>query len=149
MEEKIKKLLDKLKEVEALLSKPDVFADQKLFKELSQEHSRLNLLKDTWNYYLKTFQQITENKSLLLSESDPELIEVIKEDIINLERELEITRSKLELILIPPDPRDNRNIIMEIRATIRSASITPATPYFLEINLFNFISPSIIHIICL
>jgi peptide chain release factor 1 len=116
MEEKIKKLLDRLKEVEFLLGKPETFADPKLFKQLSQEHARLTELKDTWNYYLKTYTQIAENKDLLLSEKDPDLIEVIKEDIVNLEKELEITKARLEMILVPPDPRDNRNIIMEIRA---------------------------------
>lgn len=116
MEEKIKKLLERLKEVESQLGNPNIFADQKLFKELSQEHSRLNELRDTWNYYLKTFQQLSENKELLISEKDADLIEVIKEDIVNLQKELDITRARLELILVPPDPRDSRNIIMEIRA---------------------------------
>lgn len=116
MEEKIKKLLERLKEVESQLGNPSVFADQKLFKELSQEHSRLNELKDTWDYYLKTFKQLAESKDLLISEKDQELIEVIKEDIANLQKELDNSKAKLELILVPPDPRDSRNVIMEIRA---------------------------------
>jgi len=116
MEEKIIKLLERLKEVEQLLSKPEIFADQKLYKELSQEHSRLTELKDIWNYYLRTDKQLAENKELLLSEKDTELIEVIKEEIADLEKELILTRARLEIILVPPDPRDNRNIIMEIRA---------------------------------
>lgn len=116
MEEKIKKLLERLKEVETFLGRPETFADQKLFKKLSQEHSRLTELKDTWNYYIKTYEQLAESKDLLLSEKDPELIDVIKEDITNLQRELDITKARLEIILVPPDPRDSRNIIMEIRA---------------------------------
>lgn len=116
MEEKIKKLLERLKEVEKKLGDPNIFADQKLLKELSQEHARLNQLKDTWNYYLKTNQQLAENKELLISEKDPALIEVIKEDIENLQKELTASRARLEIILVPPDPRDSRNVIMEIRA---------------------------------
>ncbi len=116
MEEKIKKLLERLKEVEAQLGDPNIFADQKLFKELSQEHARLNVLKDTWNYYVKTYQQLAQNKELLMSEKDLELIEVIKEDISNLQNELEITKARLEIILVPPDPRDSRSVIMEVRA---------------------------------
>ncbi len=116
MEEKIEKLLLKLKEVEEKLGDPSVFADQKLYKELSQDHARLTLLKDKWNYYQKTFTQLAENKELLLSEKDFELIQIIKEEITDQERELEITKSQIQNILIPPDPRDNRNIIMEIRA---------------------------------
>jgi len=116
MEEKIKKLLERLSVVEKKLGEPEVFADQKLYKELSQEHSRLTELKDTWNYYLKTFKELAENKELLLSEKDPELISVIKEELDNLQKELDATKAGLELILVPPDPRDNRNILVEIRA---------------------------------
>lgn len=116
MEEKIKKLLDRLQEVESRLGKPDVFSDQKKYKELSREHSRLAELRDAWNYYLKTNEQLIENKDLLLTEKDPELIEVINEEIQNLQNESDITKARLETILVPPDPNDSRNIIMEIRA---------------------------------
>ncbi|NGX28517.1 MAG: Peptide chain release factor 1 [Candidatus Anoxychlamydiales bacterium] len=116
MEEKIKKLLEKLSEIEEKLGEPEVFVDQKLYKELSQEHSRLSELRDSWNYYLKTFKELAENKELLLSEKDPELIQVIKDELENLQKELDITKARLEIILVPPDPRDNRNILVEIRA---------------------------------
>ena len=112
MEEKIKKLLEKLSEIEEKLGEPEVFVDQKLYKELSQDHSRLSELRDSWNYYLKTFKELAENKELLLSEKDPELIQVIKDELENLQRELDITKARLEIILVPPDPRDNRNILV-------------------------------------
>ena len=108
MEEKIKKLLDKLLEIEKKLQDPEIFADQKLYKELSQEHARLSELRDTWDYYLKTFKELSENKELLLTEKDPELIQVIKDELENLQRELDITKARLEIILVPPDPRDKR-----------------------------------------
>jgi len=116
MEEKVKRLLERLQEVETLLGKPDIFSDQKKFKELSQEHSRLSELKDAWNYLVKTNKQLIENKDLLLSEKDPQLIEIINEDITNLQNEIAITKARIETILVPPDPNDSRNIIMEIRA---------------------------------
>ncbi|MFA6119089.1 MAG: peptide chain release factor 1 [Parachlamydiales bacterium] len=116
MEEKVKRLLSRLREVENLLAQPDIFLDQNRYKELSQEFSRLSELKDTWDYYFKTSSQIIENKQLLLSEKDVELVSIIKEDLANLEKELEITKNQLEMILVPPDPRDSRNVIMEIRA---------------------------------
>jgi peptide chain release factor 1 len=116
MEEKIEKLLLRLKEVEENLGDETVFSNQKLFKQLSQEHSRLNELKDLYEYYKKSQNQLIQNKDLLLSEKDPEMIEVIKEEIIDLQREIEITKSRVQNILVPPDPRDSRNIILEIRA---------------------------------
>jgi peptide chain release factor 1 len=116
MEEKIEKLLLRLKEVEENLGDETVFSNQKLFKQLSQEHSRLNELKDLYEYYKKSQNQLIQNKDLLLSEKDPEMIEVIKEEILDLQREIEITKSRVQNILVPPDPRDSRNIILEIRA---------------------------------
>jgi peptide chain release factor 1 len=116
MEEKIEKLLLRLKEVEEQLGDETVFSNQKLFKELSQEHSRLNELKDLYEYLKRSQNQLIQNKDLLLSEKDPEMIEVIKEEIADLAREIEITKSRLQNILVPPDPRDSRNIILEIRA---------------------------------
>ena len=116
MEAKIKKLLDRFKEVENLLGQAETFSDQKLYKELTQEHAYLSRIKDTWEYLTRLSQQLIENKNLLLSEKDPELIEVIKEEIEDLEKEIAISDKKLKTLLVPSDPRDNRNIILEIRA---------------------------------
>jgi peptide chain release factor 1 len=116
MEEKVKKLLTKLQEVEVKLGDPDTFLDNKLYKQLSQEHSYLIKLKDAHDYFRKVSEQLIENKALLISEEDPELIQVIKEEIDDLEKQVVLSRAALEAILVPPDPRDSRNIILEIRA---------------------------------
>jgi peptide chain release factor 1 len=116
MESKISRLLKRFQEVESLLGNPDMFSDQNLYKELTQEHSYLSKLKDTWDYYKKIEKQLIENKDLLLNEKDPELISVIKEEISDLEKEEIITQKRLETILVPPDPKDSRNIIVEVRA---------------------------------
>jgi peptide chain release factor 1 len=116
MEAKVKKLLTRLEEVEKKLGDPDTFLDKNLYKELTVEHAYLNKLKDAWEYYKKVSEQLIENQALLIQEKDPELIEIIKEEIEDLEKQIIISRSALEAILVPPDPRDNRNIIMEIRA---------------------------------
>ena len=116
MHEKVQKLLDRLKEIEKILGDPNTFSDQKLYKELTQEHSRLLELQDAWNYYDSTYNQLQANKELLITEKDPEMIQIIKEDIQNLEAEIQISQKNLEMILVPPDPHDSRNVIMEIRA---------------------------------
>ncbi len=116
MESKIAKLLLRLKEVEELLGQPETFEDKKLYRELTQEHSYLLELKDVWEYYQKVINQLSENKNLLLGEKDPELIQVIKEEIQDLENQIAISKKRLETILVPPDPRDSRNIIVEVRA---------------------------------
>ncbi|MBI5345598.1 MAG: peptide chain release factor 1 [Chlamydiae bacterium] len=116
MEDKIQRLLKRLSEVEQLLGEPESFVDQKRYKELNQEHAYLSELKDLWLFYKRLNDQITQNKALLITETDPELIEVIKEEIVDLERQSIETQKKIEIILVPPDPRDSRNIIMELRA---------------------------------
>lgn len=116
MEDKIKKLLSRLEEVETLLGETDTFSDKKKYKELTQEHSRLSELKNNWDYLTNIEKQLVENKVLLTTEKDPEMLEVIRDEIQNLENELAITKAKIETILVPPDPRDSRDIILELRA---------------------------------
>ena len=116
MEAKIKKLLDRFVEVENALGQSEAFQDQKMYRELSQEHSYLSKVKDAWDYFSKVNKQLIENKNLLLSEKDHELIEIIKEEIAHLENESILTDKRIKTLLIPPDPTDDRNVIMEIRA---------------------------------
>lgn len=116
MEAKIKKLLSRFEEVEKLLGQPETFLDKNLYKELSREHSYLLKIRDSWEYYNKINFQLVENKDLLIQEKDPELIEIIKEEIVHLEKELLLADKSMKTLLVPPDPNDDRNIILEIRA---------------------------------
>jgi peptide chain release factor 1 len=116
MEAKITRLLHRLSEVEELLGNPETLVDQKLYRELTQEYSFLSQLKTTWDYYQKILLQLAQNRDLLLSEKDPELIEVLKEEIRDLEREETISKQKLETLVVPPDPKDSCNTILELRA---------------------------------
>ncbi len=116
MEEKIEKLLDELKEIEKELSKTEVLNDHDLYKTLTQKYAHLASLRDLWQQYCSINKQLIENKDLLLSEKDAELIKIVREDIILLEIEKDKLEKEIKNVLIPPDPRDNRNIIMEIRA---------------------------------
>jgi peptide chain release factor 1 len=116
MQAKILRLLERLKVVEEILGKSDVFSDQKAYRELTQEHSYLLKIKEKKDYIDKISLQISESENLLLSEKDPELIELIKEEITHLQKELTDTQASLQNLLVPPDPRDSRNTILEIRA---------------------------------
>ncbi len=116
MEEKVLGLLKRLGEVEELLGDPEVLVDQEKFRSLSQEHSRLNEIKDAWNAYSKVKSGLKDNQELLMSEKDPDLVALVQEEIIELEPKLEPLRIKVEGLLVPPDPRDSRDIIVELRA---------------------------------
>lgn len=116
MQERIRKLLIRLSEVEELLGHSDIFNDQKQYRELTQEHSYLIQARDYSTQRDHIQKQLKENYDLLKEESDPEFLEVIRVEISLLEKALEEATRKLENLLVPPDPNDNRNTIVEIRA---------------------------------
>jgi peptide chain release factor 1 len=116
VEDKIKKLLERYHYLESELGKPDAFLDQKLYREMTQEYSYLSQLKEAYDYFQKVSQELISNQSLLLGEKDPEMIKIIEEEISSLHKQKELTQKRLERILVPPDPRDSRNIVLEIRA---------------------------------
>ena len=116
MDEQIRKLLKRFEKVEELLGQADVLADQKQYRELAQEHSYLSEIKDQWQQYERLKRQLEENQQLLKTEKDPEFLEIVRQEIPSLEAEIVSTRQRLESLLIPPDPRDSRNTILEIRA---------------------------------
>ncbi len=116
MDEQIRKLLKRFAKVEELLGQADVLADQKQYRELAQEHSYLTEVKECWQRCESLKKRLEENQQLLKTEKDPEFLEIVRQEIPSLEAEIASLRHKLETLLIPPDPRDSRNIILEIRA---------------------------------
>lgn len=116
MEQRIKKLLIRLEAVEALLGAPDVHKDQKSYRALAQEHAHLTGLATCWNLIQKLESQLTDNRALLQSEKDSQFIAVLEEDTAQMEKALAEARQQLENLLVPPDPNDSRNTILEIRA---------------------------------
>lgn len=116
MEQAIQKLLSRLSEVEAKLGSADVFENQRKYKELTQEHAYLSNLKTIWELLQKSKQQLADNAELLASETDQSFIEVLKSDSAQLETTMTKLTADLEALLIPPDPNDSRNTILELRA---------------------------------
>lgn len=117
MQEKVLKLLSRLEEVESLLGQPELISDQKQFRSLSQEHARLTEVKELWTQYQKVLKELDENRRLLKSESDgSEFALLAQEEIVSLESQVEPLQTALQNLLVPPDPRDSRTIILELRA---------------------------------
>ncbi|MBS0625869.1 MAG: peptide chain release factor 1 [Verrucomicrobia bacterium] len=116
MDAKVQQLLKRLQEVEDLLGQPDIFSDQKAYRQLTQEHSQLSQLKEVWDKLARAEKQLQENKELVSQEQDPEMVQLMREEIAQLEKVQEESRKQIETLLVPPDPRDSRNIIMELRA---------------------------------
>src|SRR5579872_2694894 len=113
---KVERLLQRLQEVEDALGIPETLSDKKRYRELSQEHSQLSQLKDAWDRFRSIQKQLDENRDLLAREQDLEMVVLLREEIGRLEIEFEAVRKQIENLLVPPDPRDSRNIVLELRA---------------------------------
>ena len=116
MERKITQLLERLAEVEEVLGHPHVYDDQKKYQSLTQEHAYLTELKATWEEKKKLEKQILDNQELLKSERDTEFAEILREDILQLEKQVQKLQAAIENLLVPPDPHDHRATILELRA---------------------------------
>ena len=113
----IEKFSRRFAEVEATLSDPKVFDNPQRAQELGKEYARLKELVATGDAYLKTRAQISENRALLQSEpADSELAVMAKEEVARLEAEEQKLGKELQFGLVPPEPTDSRNTIIEIRA---------------------------------
>jgi peptide chain release factor 1 len=116
MEKKVRGLLERLDVVEEELGSPQALSDQKRYKELTTEHSYLSQIREMFSKLESQRKALIENKELMKEESDPEMVEVIQEEIDSLNTSLPIVQKNLEMLLVPPDPNDNKNTILEIRA---------------------------------
>jgi len=113
---KAEDLLARLPSLEAELSNPECVRDQKKFRALSAEHAYLNNVKDTFHTVQKAEKELEEARLLLKNENDPSFISVLEEEIKNLTATMEAKGQELETLLVPPDPLDSANCILEIRA---------------------------------
>jgi peptide chain release factor 1 len=102
-------------ELEAELANPAVYADQRRAGELARELQRLKKLLGDYDAAEAVQKQITENKELV-DGGDAEMAELAKGELDDLQRKLEMLYRDVQLGLVPPDPNDSRNSIMEIRA---------------------------------
>lgn len=116
MNEKVEKLLARLREVEDLLGLPQTLSDQKLYRQLTQEHAHLSEVKEMWDILQSAEKELRENKVLLETELDSGMQEMLREEISSLDVKREASLASLQNLLVPPDPRDSRNIILELRA---------------------------------
>jgi peptide chain release factor 1 len=112
---KLEAVVDRFREVEGLLSMPATMADQEKFRTLSREHSELVEVVEVFARYKKVGEEIDGNRALL-RENDAELRELVKQELPELEALHEQLAQELRVLLLPKDPNDARNVILEIRA---------------------------------
>jgi len=103
-------------DIESQLSDPGLMKDMKRFREVTREHARLRGILEIGDRWTGLTDQVAEHKELLRTESDQEMIDLVKEELPELESELETVSADLELALLPHDPNDDRDVILEVRA---------------------------------
>ncbi|MES2963010.1 MAG: peptide chain release factor 1 [Bdellovibrionota bacterium] len=113
---KLDSVESRFEQVQLKLQDPTIASDQKQYRELMKESADLDGVVRTYRHWREIEKQIGENKSLLEKENDEELRQMAKEDLASLESEKIRVESDLKLLLIPKDPNDDKNIILEIRA---------------------------------
>jgi len=111
--EKLQPFINRHNEITKLLSSPDIASDIARMTELSKEQSNLNELVEKAKQYIETANAITENKELL---GDPELGDLAKEELADLEPLLPGLEEEIKVLMIPKDKNDDKNIYLELRA---------------------------------
>ncbi|MEE2962037.1 MAG: peptide chain release factor 1 [Myxococcota bacterium] len=113
---KVSEVVMRYEELTRQLSDPDVLRDQENFKNVAKEHRDLEKIVDAYKEYEGTLKQIEDNHFLIDEGEDPELVEMAKEELSELGEAKENLEEVITLLLLPKDPNDSKNVIVEIRA---------------------------------
>ena len=116
MFDRLDDLLRKFEEIMNALSEPDVANYQQRFRALMKEQSDLTPIVNAYKEYKKCNQDIEDSVSMLESESDEDMREMLKEELSASKRRVEELEKELKILLLPKDPNDEKNVIVEIRA---------------------------------
>ncbi len=111
----LESVVDRFREVEGLLSDPSVMSEQKRYRELTKEHADLTEVVQVYGKFKQVCSDIEGNRELL-QDSDPEMKELAKAELPELEEQQAEFEQQLRMLLLPKDPNDDKNIILEIRA---------------------------------
>ncbi|MFZ2169535.1 MAG: PCRF domain-containing protein, partial [Methylococcaceae bacterium] len=112
---KLENLCERYDEIAALLSEPEVQSNQNKFRTLSQEYAQIGPLVDCYKRYEQALEMHASAREMA-NDNDPELRELAKEEVNEAESLIETLDHELQVLLLPKDPNDNRNIFLEIRA---------------------------------
>ena len=118
MFDKLEDLLIRFEELMGELSSPDVTSNQERFRKLMKEQSDLTPIVEAYREYKKSKQDIADSLEMLDAESDVEMREMLKEELNDAKKRVEELEEKLKILLLPKDPNDDKNVIVEIRAGV-------------------------------
>ena len=114
--DKLEAISERREEVERMLAEPANMADIKLFAKLNKEYKDLKVIVEAYHRYKKMLGDIAAAKEILANEKDPDLIGLAKDELAELEPGVEPLEEEIRNLLVPKDPEDGRNAVLEIRA---------------------------------
>ena len=112
----LEKIEEKYKELTQLLSDPSVFSDKNRYKKIAKEHNDLSEIVDLSAKYKKVLESVQEDEKLTKESEDKDLADLAKSELEELYSQKQEYEEKLKFLLLPKDPKESRNTIMEIRA---------------------------------
>ena len=118
MFEKLDEVRQRLEEIDQSLSHPDAGSDPSSLGRLMKERSRLEPVVTEYSQILKTRETIQDLEELLREETDPEMASYLKEELRAARQEEEALSGELQLLLLPRDENDGKNVVLEIRAGV-------------------------------
>jgi peptide chain release factor 1 len=116
MLDKIAKVVERYEELEKRMADPEVLADYQKVAELAQERSEMEPLVESYRRHQAVSEELQQTEELLELAEDPEMIAMAEEEIEKLSAEIETLEQRMRTLLIPKDPRDDKNVYIEIRA---------------------------------
>jgi peptide chain release factor 1 len=116
MLEKIAKVVARYEEIEQQMSDPAVLADYNRLNELAQERSELEPLVESYRRHRDVVRELEETRELLAAGQDEDMVAMAEEELVRLSEEQEALEAQMRALLVPRDPRDEKNVLIEIRA---------------------------------
>ena len=116
MVDKLNVIKQRFNEVTDLIIQPDIISDQKKYIKINKEYKDLKNIMEKGNIYFSLIDNINEAEKILIEEEDPEMIEMAKSQIEEAKSKLPELEEKIKFLLIPKDPEDAKNVVIEIRA---------------------------------
>ena len=116
MTEKLDKIVERYQFLTEEISKPEVIADNNSWKKLVKEHSGLTPIVECYAEYQKVDKSVTDALEMVEVETDKEMLELLHEEISTGKKRREELLDELKVLLLPKDPNDDKNVILEIRA---------------------------------
>lgn len=114
--QRLRVIEDRFQELETRLSDPEIVKQQEQYQKYAREHAELTPLIQAYRRYQRLRQELEDDQGLLKTETDEELKELIREEIQQLRSRLTAQEEELRFLLLPKDPNDEKNILLEIRA---------------------------------